>query len=1368
MVNDRDELRTALRAVADDSAHPAVVRTTVPAAVSRRAFVFPGQGGQRAGMGRLFYESVAAFRVEVDRCDDTFRELFGESPVKYLLDDRVEADDSARVVQPALFMQMVGLSAMWRSVGIEPDIVVGHSQGEIAAAYVSGKMTLADAILIVGTRAQAVDKIASDEYAMAVVAAARDECEELFAQHSGWAELSVINSPRMVGISGDRGAVQDVVDILAERGRFTRTIRVRYPAHTGLVNGFRDDLRAVVADRLANQHFLDTDIDCVGATLGGPITPNLPVDEYWFWNLRNIVRFDKAVAAALTREVDTFVELAEHPTLQLSVQENLDALAADRAMTVLGTSSRTATDLSEFTRNLAHLAVCDLGYAWECLRTEPDSVRLPLRDFPNVRMNEQRLWLPYNSIPTDRIESATAPADTEPGTETAPPQLLVENWTRLVQRSLVSPRAVGIIDHTGGCTELAAALCAEAQRHGATARLLDIETDSGSGDIDTIVVLMPGLPDMDAETVVAETVAFFAGRRWWRVPGAGVADYWLVTVGGEAVLADDALPHIVHAAVGAGFRCIGTEHPGIALRHLDLGLEQSRPEGAAAIMAALHTADESELALRDGGLYAKRLTEADHARVGVVPASVPEHVVIVGGTGSLGLEFCEHYTRRGARQITLVSRSGETRPVAERLRRIRQTGSAEIRVASCDVGDEAAVQRSADEYRTTPANLIIHAAVDSLGNADLELADIVAAHVDQSLRAKFVGITNVVNSFARADDCRVVLCSSLVATLGGRGKIVYAAANRMLDAFALRLRADGLDCVSVQWGRWAAYRSQDESEAAKLAGMGYLSMRSADAIALGLGGFRENAIVAAFDWARGLSVLDAYGHGPLLSHLVTPEVVTVSADDASVGAVDVEHRLVRLLAEVIGADDLDTIDNTRSLVAVGLDSLQALEFRRRVNAELHYDLPVTELIGGASLDDVVRLLGARPAAAPGKSVGTTDPVVPSPSRRVAAARHDVSTEPPTSDDTAERARAVAERVVPGDLDYDRMRSARSDVNIFGLQAMMAALGPALRDGGVHGVDEIATRLAFAPRHRWLLRQWLHELTAHGCLDHDPNRGYRYLLPVPTPARADLFDACADLGYPRAMATFFTRADEHLIELAQDRVRVQELLFPDGDMLTAEAAYRENLISRYLNLAAGVVVADIVARLRRDRSPVRILELGAGVGGTTDEVAAALSGLPVDYHFTDVSTFFLNVARKRFADYPWMRFGIMDMNADLGRRQPRYDVVLAANVLHNAQHAGQLLRQVHDQLNPGGAVVFIEACRAHSQLLTSVHFLMSPRDDQPHPGLTDVRAGTDRIFLEEHEWLDELTAAGLTPMLMLPDADHPLSVLDQRIFAAVRD
>jgi mycobactin polyketide synthetase MbtD len=962
MVSDRDDLLGTLQAITDDCAHSSVVRTSTPATARRIGYVFPGQGVQRPGMGRIYYESIAAFRTEVDRCVEAFEAQLGTSPLNYLLDEQFPAENNAGTVQPALFTQMAGLAAMWQSFGITPDITIGHSQGEIAAAYISGTITLEDAVRVIGIRTRAADGFTSDEYAMAIVAADRDTCENLLARCSGWAQLSVVNSPSMIGISGDRATVHGIVNSCTERGVFARIIRVHYPAHTSLINELAASIRTDTRHLLQNLQFLDTEIECLGATLGGPLTTDLPVSEYWFWNLRNTVRFDKAIAAAVARGIDTFVELAEHPTLQLAIHENLSALdpvasgADERAHLVAGTSNRTATDLSDFTHNLALLAVHDLGYSWDVLRTASDGpVPLPLPDFPNTQMDKIRLWLPYND--SQVIGAAVAACD--PVVETIPVRLLVEEWVRLSQRSLVGPRAIGIVDHTGTCADLTAALCTAANGVGATVSVITSESDIARADFTTLAILVPASPKLDDCASAAEVAAFFSHRAWWPGLNDTITDCWLITVGGEAVVDDDAPPNLLHAAASAGFRSIGTDYPGGRFRHLDLpaGLETS--EHAHAVLAALHTEDEPELALRSGGLYAKRIAQRDVSAVSAVnrDSSPPEHVLITGGTGNLGLEFCDHFAHRGARRITLVSRSGETAAVANRLQRIRSmcANRTQIQVAQCDVSDQAAVSQLAAEHHGAPADVIIHAAVNY---SAIELAEVASEKVDQALRAKVVGISRVLATFPRTDGCRVLLCSSARATIGGRGKVVYAAANRMLDAMAHRLRAKGLDCVSVQWGQWTGL---DAASTAQLAAVGVVPMSPADALAVGLTPFQENAIVMAFDFDRARPMLEAYGYGPLVSQL-SERAAPVNKTPTATEEVDLppcpELTLMKLLAETIGVDGADKIDTTVSMVAIGLDSLQAIEFRRRVKIEFNHDLAISDLLGGASIADVLAQLDA--------------------------------------------------------------------------------------------------------------------------------------------------------------------------------------------------------------------------------------------------------------------------------------------------------------------------------------------------------------------------------------------------------------------------
>ncbi|MEU6585513.1 FAD-binding protein [Nocardia sp. NPDC046763] len=346
----------------------------------------------------------------------------------------------------------------------------------------------------------------------------------------------------------------------------------------------------------------------------------------------------------------------------------------------------------------------------------------------------------------------------------------------------------------------------------------------------------------------------------------------------------------------------------------------------------------------------------------------------------------------------------------------------------------------------------------------------------------------------------------------------------------------------------------------------------------------------------------------------------------------------------------------------------------------------------------------------------------------------------------------------------QLLSARGDLDRFGLRAMTATLLPALPEGTARTEEQIATALGVHPRHRWLVRRWLAELTDRRWIRHDPARGYTELREGDTPERATLTQVCADFGFPARLARFFDEANRRLPELLRDRILAQELLFPDADLLTADAAYRDNPINRHLNTVAAELISRAVDRLARDRQPVRILELGAGVGGTTADLLPILDGRAVDYHFTDVSPFFLTAARDRFGAYPWVRYGEVDLNSDLPDKPP-YDLIVAANVLHNAHDCARMLRQLHDLLHPGGELVFIESCREHSQLLTSMHFLMSARPGRTRAGENDFRAGTNRIFLTESEWRAQLSAAGLPPRTVLPEPHETLAVHGQRIFAA---
>ncbi|MGV9612767.1 nocobactin polyketide synthase NbtC [Nocardia xishanensis] len=965
MVRTRAELLDALHAIAADAPHPAVVSTVGVAAPRRAGFVFPGQGSQRPGMGRIFYETSPAYRAEVDACVAIHEERYGHiAPLHYLLDNEGEYHDVVWEVQPALMFHMLGLSAMWNSFGVRPVATIGHSQGELAAGAVSRVMTRRDAVLAVTHRARIVDEgIPAGMYSMAVLGMDREECEELLARHSGWAELSVVNAPHILAISGEQDTVAELVTTANAAGKFAKEIKVSYPGHTSYLTKIRSELESMLGDEMSAPTFSPSEITCYGGTLGGPITPDITHQHYWYWNLRNRVRFDRAIAAA-TAEVDTFIEIADHPALQLALQENLsgvpdDAATGPRDFHVLGTSRRTATGLEEFTRNLATVAVHDLNYQWESLRIADSAVRLPLPNFPHTQMSSKRLWAPYR-----------AAAETARPAEIAPVRL-AEKWTRLTRRTLTPPRTVAVVDRDDRCAALAAALRERAERHGATVTMFD---GSPVEQADTVVVLVPPGSAQDEAAAAAEFADFATDQGWLAALGPRATECWLVTAGAEAVRENE-IPALAAAAAGAAFRCVALERIGVAFRRIDLPADYPALEqklAADRILEALHLAGEPELAMRDGKLHAKRLVVAEDAPAATAPDL--GEVLILGGTGHVGLEFCAQFVRDGARRITLVNRSGESATLTERLRAVRALGDTEIEVLACDISDSAAVAELAARYADRPVSLLAHAAVDYVYSA---AADSEAEAVAQAAAAKVVGFGEVLRALPTTPTATVLLCSSFAATLGGWGQALYAGANRMLDAMASRLRADGRACTSVQWGLWVLPAEADAAVEARIEGSGLLPMAAADAVAAGLADTSANSIVLAADWSKlrdvtetvGLATVFAPALDALAEQAATPTApvaprATAPIETATAPAVSAPsmpeagfaERIRRELDRVMLSDGSETIDGSVPLVSLGMDSLQALDLRKRLKAELNRDLPVAAILGGASLDDVVSLM----------------------------------------------------------------------------------------------------------------------------------------------------------------------------------------------------------------------------------------------------------------------------------------------------------------------------------------------------------------------------------------------------------------------------
>ncbi|GAA2525364.1 hypothetical protein GCM10010434_086700 [Winogradskya humida] len=346
-------------------------------------FVFPGQGSQWAGMAAHLLDTEPVFAERLTECAAALSPYVDWSLPDVLRGTSQAGLDRLDVLQPVLWAMLVSLAELWRANGVEPAAVVGHSQGEVAAACVAGALSLQDGAKVIALRSRALLAVVSAGGMLSVMVS-EAEAETMIAAWPGRLSIGALNGPRSVVVVGDHAALGELLTGCESAGVRARRVPMGIVSHSAHVDGIEDEILAALAD-------VRSGVPAVPffSTSAGDWIDSAAFDAgYWYRNCRNVVGFEPAIRALAARGHRVFIEVSPHPVLTLAVQDTLLDADAEDGTAVLGTLRRDDGGTGRFRTALAEAYVAGVPVNWAELVRGGRSVELPTYAF-----QRRRFWL---------------------------------------------------------------------------------------------------------------------------------------------------------------------------------------------------------------------------------------------------------------------------------------------------------------------------------------------------------------------------------------------------------------------------------------------------------------------------------------------------------------------------------------------------------------------------------------------------------------------------------------------------------------------------------------------------------------------------------------------------------------------------------------------------------------------------------------------------------------------------------------------------------------------------------------------------------------------------------------------------------------
>ncbi|NIO82504.1 MAG: SDR family NAD(P)-dependent oxidoreductase [Candidatus Aminicenantes bacterium] len=932
--NTREELITQLKVFLQGESASGLYSGKKPQDHRQKlVFVFPGQGNQWPGMGLKLMDREPVFRETLQQCD----QLLGHYTDWSLLDVLKANDKKSRlqdteVAQPTIFALQAALASLWKSWGIVPDAVVGHSVGELAAAYTAGVLSLEEAIQVVYYRGKLMQKMAGLGK-MVAVGLSREEAEQILVEYNDRLGIAAFNSPISTVLSGEPADVEEVNNRLQKKEIFSRILKVNYAFHSPQMDLARDELVQALPGLDPQPASLP-----IFSTVTGKSSEDLTFDAlYWGRNMREPVLFSAAVQQLLEKGYEIFLELSPHPTLITSVREGLDFLSKEG--TVLPSLHREKDDRAVLLGSLGALYTRGNSPDWRKLY--PSGGRFV--QLPAYPWQHERYWLETRDVnmrsnrertQDNRMEPQQT-IDTLPGNvddwfyklhwqpaalsknQQAPGPLLQpagETWLIFTDSSGIGKALTRHLVKQGEpCILVSPGDTYKRTYKGKDREYFRIHPGRQE-DFQQLLknTIGPGLPgcrgivhlwgvDIDpagettaaslemAQTLGCSSILYLVRE----LAAAGLQTFprlWLVTRGVQPVEESHGPLAVAGSPIWGFGSVMAVEHPEFWGGLVDLDPGESREKCSLHLLECIkNPGSEDQLAFRQGECYAARLLRSREAALQShsIRWRPDGSYLVTGGLGDLGLQVARWMVEQGARRLILLGRTRVPRRsqwgkidkksrLAHQVACIRELEAmgASVHLASVDVAEEKQLASFLKKFHNEnwpPIRGVIHAA----GLVQVKtLVTISVEDLTTVLRPKVLGGWLLHRLLKDAPLDFFVLFSSAASLLNPPMLSSYAAANTFLDILAHHRRASGLPALGINWGAWSevgmmARQLQTVGRNAMPHGMGsFTPKQGVEVLGRLLCQDSVQVGVMPFDWQQFFRSYPAASRLPLLTHMV--------------------------------------------------------------------------------------------------------------------------------------------------------------------------------------------------------------------------------------------------------------------------------------------------------------------------------------------------------------------------------------------------------------------------------------------------------------------------------------------------------------------